>query len=74
MTARSTSHRRVTFSQGFLSGGGVLEQSCYLVSIDRVCWCSSEARKHKKRNHTGGPNNFLFKCNIGYALLNITIC
>ena len=66
-------YRHVSVSQSFLSGGGVLEQSRYLVSIDRVCWWSSEARKYKTRNHTGGPNNFLVKCNIDYALLNTTI-
>jgi len=29
-----------------------------------VCWCTSEARKYKKRNHDD-HNGFLLNCNIG---------
>ena len=29
-----------------------------------LCWCTSEACKYKKRNHSGGHGDFLLNCNI----------
>jgi len=35
-----------------------------------VCWCTSEARKYKKRHHNVGYNDFLLNCNVGCKNLN----
>jgi len=47
-------------------GDPVLEQSCYLASIKRVCVWTSEACKYKKRNirSDGGHDDFLLNWNI----------
>ena len=30
-----------------------------------VCWCTLEVCKYKKRNHNGGHEDILLKCNVG---------
>jgi len=39
------------------------EESLYSASIERMCWCISEAYKYKKRCHIGGHDD-LFNCTI----------
>jgi len=48
------------------AGVSVLKQSRYSALIESY-WCTSEARKYKKRNHndTHNHNDFLLSCNIG---------